>query len=71
MRARKMSASKWVTRAGLSDEDILEADLPFMARFIMQFEPWQLVLIGALAALVLLMMPSTMFLWELRKLIAP
>ena len=39
-----------------------------VAEFVMQFEPWHLVLLGALAALLLVLMPATYFLWELQKL---
>jgi hypothetical protein len=44
------------------------AKLPKMAQFVLQFEPWQLLLIGALAALVLVMLPATWFFWELKQL---
>lgn len=46
-----------------------EEPLPFSARFVMQFEPWQLVALGAIAGLLLLLMPATYFLWELTQLI--
>ena len=46
-----------------------EGDLPPLARFVMQFEPWQLAAIGALTALLLVLMPATLFIWELRQLL--
>ncbi len=46
-----------------------EEPLPFSARFVMQFKPWQLVALGAVAGLLLLLMPATYFLWELTQLI--
>lgn len=44
------------------------AELPAMARWVMQFEPWHLLLLGTLAALLLVLTPTTFFLWEIQKL---
>jgi hypothetical protein len=40
-----------------------------VAQFVMQFEPWHLVLLGALSGLLLVLIPATYFLWELQKLV--
>jgi len=42
--------------------------LPRRARFVAQFKPWQLVVLFALAALLLLALPTGYFLWELWSL---
>jgi hypothetical protein len=39
--------------------------LPFRARFVAQFKPWQLVILLAAAAVFLLAIPTAYFLWEL------
>ncbi|MEQ1883514.1 MAG: zf-HC2 domain-containing protein [Bryobacteraceae bacterium] len=44
------------------------AALPWTARFVAQFRPWQLVVILAIAAALLLLMPSWYFLKELARL---
>lgn len=46
-----------------------DGNIPSLARFVMQFAPWQLAAIGALAALLLVLMPATLFVWELRQLL--
>lgn len=38
-----------------------------MGQFISQFEPWHLVLLGALTALLLILMPTTYLLYEFQK----
>jgi hypothetical protein len=39
--------------------------LPRRARFIAQFKPWQLIVLFALAAILLLAFPAAYFLWQL------
>jgi hypothetical protein len=45
-------------------------ELPRRARFVAQFQPWQLVVIFAVAALLLLALPTAYFFWELSRLTA-
>ena len=40
--------------------------LPFRSRFVAQFTPWQIVMIFAVAALLLLLIPTAYFLWQLQ-----
>jgi hypothetical protein len=39
--------------------------LPLQARFVAQFKPWQLVILLAASALLLLAIPTAYFLWQL------
>jgi hypothetical protein len=43
-------------------------NLPWPARFVAQFKPWQLALILAVGAALLLMAPTAYYFWELAKL---
>ena len=47
-----------------------EQEIPLRARFIAHFRPWQLVVIFAAAALLLLAIPTAYFFWELSQLAA-
>ena len=42
--------------------------LPWRARFVARFKPWQLVVLFALGALLLLAVPTAYFLWQLWSL---
>ena len=44
-------------------------EIPPVARFVMQFEPWQLAALGTVAAMLLVLMPATLFVWELRQIL--
>jgi hypothetical protein len=44
------------------------AVLPLRARFVARYKPWQLVVLVALGALLLLAVPTAYFLWQLRVL---
>jgi anti-sigma factor RsiW len=48
-----------------------EQEIPLRARFIAHFRPWQLVVIFAAAALLLLAIPTAYFFWELSRLAQP
>jgi|SRR5580704_8552532 hypothetical protein len=41
--------------------------LPLQARFVAQFKPWQLVILLAAGAVLLLAIPTAYFLWELHR----
>jgi hypothetical protein len=43
-------------------------DIPLRARFVAQWTPWQLFAFASAAALVLVLIPATYFLWEFQKL---
>jgi hypothetical protein len=45
-----------------------EEPIPMRARFVAQWTPWQLVAFASAAALVLVLIPATYFLWEFQKL---
>jgi hypothetical protein len=47
-----------------------EEPIPLRARFVAQWTPWQLLAFASAAALVLVLIPATFFLWEFQK-IAP
>ncbi len=42
--------------------------LPLRARFVAQFRPWQLVVLFAVTALLLLALPTAYFFWEISRL---
>lgn len=48
-----------------------EADVPLRARFVAQFKPWQLVVLFAVAALLLLAIPTAYFFWALGRINGP
>jgi hypothetical protein len=54
-------------KAGTRVESPLAA-IPFRVRFVAAFKPWQLLLLGSAAAILLLLIPCWIFLWELRSL---
>ena len=45
-------------------------DIPLRARFVAQWTPWQLFAFASAAALVLVLIPATYFLWEFQRLAA-
>lgn len=47
---------------------VAQPEIPLRARFIAHFRPWQLVVIFAAAALLLLAIPTAYFFWELSQL---
>jgi anti-sigma factor RsiW len=56
-------------RPSISQQPVLDpyASLPLRARVIARYPPWALVLIFAIAGLLLLLVPTAMFLWELHS----
>lgn len=64
---RLLLAGMFHARNGKSDSlpVTLVERIPFRARFVAQFTPWQLVMILAGAALLLLAIPTAYFLWQL------
>jgi hypothetical protein len=54
--------------ATLDKKPPAQEKLPLRARFVAQWKPWQLLLVAALGALLLLAVPTAYFLWQLRTL---
>jgi anti-sigma factor RsiW len=71
---RLMLAEMFHARNGFvqkAPQPVREQEMPLRARFIAHFRPWQLVVIFAAAALLLLAIPTAYFFWELSQLAQP
>jgi hypothetical protein len=65
---RLLLAQMWLENKELEERSAIS--LPRRARFVAQFRPWQLVVLFAVAALLLLAVPTAYFWWELARLTA-
>jgi hypothetical protein len=65
---RLLLAQMWLEKKEL--EGKRSTSLPRRARFVAQFQPWQLLVFFVVAALLLLAVPTAYFWWELARLTA-
>src|SRR5579862_6295622 len=70
-RDRLLLAEMFHARNGAGPPPISKADVPLRVRFVAQFKPWQLVVMFAVGALLLLAIPTAYFFWVLGRVSAP